>query len=188
MLFHPTESLFFVATQQHIRIYDLVKSELRRKLFTGSRFVSSMVLHPHGNNLFVGGLDRVFTWLDMELSAKPWKSLKHHNGAIRSICYHSRRPLLATVSDDATAIVYHAKVSLDLLKDNELVPVKRLAGYHQQLQSVLEQPENDANGDENGLKIVKTAEKLAILSAVFHPTQAWLITAGADGRIGLFSY
>lgn len=143
-----------------------------------------MVLHPQGHNLFIGGLDRVFAWLDMELSAKPWKTLKHHNGSIRSICYHQRRPLLATVSDDATAIIYYAKVSTDLLKDNELVPVKKLVGHHQQLQSVIAEDENG----ESVEKVVKSTQKLAILSAIFHPTQAWLITAGADGRIGLFSY
>ncbi|KAI1730763.1 BOP1NT domain-containing protein [Ditylenchus destructor] len=162
VLFHPTKPWFFVATQQHVRIYDLQKCELKRKLFTGSKFVSCMDLHPHGNNLFIGGLDRVFTWLDMELAAKPWKTMKNHSGAIRSLCYHQRYPLLATVSDDATAIVYHAKVSNDLMRDNELVPVKRL--------------------------YVHSADKLAILSSVFHPTQPWLITAGADGQIGLFSY
>lgn len=114
VLFHPTKPWFFVATQQHVRIYDLQKCELKRKLFTGSKFVSCMDLHPHGNNLFIGGLDRVFTWLDMELAAKPWKTMKNHSGAIRSLCYHQRYPLLATVSDDATAIVYHAKVFLPI--------------------------------------------------------------------------
>jgi hypothetical protein len=31
-------------------------------------------------------------------------------------------------------------------------------------------------------------EKLAMLTAVFHPTQPWLLTGGADGQIGLFVY
>jgi len=180
VLFHPTQPLFFVATQQHVRIYDLAKCELKRKLHTGSKWISCMHMHPAGNNLFIGGLDRAFSWLDMELSAKPWKSLKNHASAIRSICYHNRYPLLATASDDATAIVYHAKVSTDLMRDNELVPVKRLYGHKMQAQK--------DGKDSSDLDKQSAGAKLAILSATFHPTQAWLLTGGADGRIALFSY
>ena len=80
-----------------------------------------MQIHPRGNNLFLGGLDRVFTWLDLELSAKPWKSLKHHSNAIRALCCHKKYPLLSTVSDDATAIVYHAKVRYRSMQSYELL-------------------------------------------------------------------
>lgn len=107
-------------------------------------------------NLFVGGLDRKFVWLDLQLSSKPWKSFKHHNSAIRGVAYHKksvpfisakdrlvfwlvggikcscycyRYPLLATVSDDGTAMVYYARIHVDLFKDNEIYPVKRLRGH-----------------------------------------------------------
>ena len=53
--------------------------------------------------------DRVFAWIDLELSNKPWKTLRSHTAAVRALAYHKRLPLLATVSDDATAIVYHAR-------------------------------------------------------------------------------
>uniref|UniRef100_A0A915CU60 BOP1 N-terminal domain-containing protein n=1 Tax=Ditylenchus dipsaci TaxID=166011 RepID=A0A915CU60_9BILA len=132
VLFHPNKPWFFVATQQHVRIYDLQKCELKRKLFTGSKFVS--------------------------------------------------------FGDDATAIVYHAKVSNDLMRDNELVPVKRLYGHKLQAQKEAKLAAAEEEG-ASGLSVkVQSAEKLAILSAVFHPTQPWLVTAGADGQIGLFSY
>lgn len=60
---------------------------------------------------------------------KPWKKLKHHTAAIRSVAYHKRFPLLATVSDDGTAMVYYARIYSDYTRDNELYPVKRLRGH-----------------------------------------------------------
>ncbi|VDO55701.1 unnamed protein product, partial [Brugia timori] len=72
-------------------------------------------------------------------------------------------PLIATVSDDSTAIVYYARISSDSLKENEFVPVRRLR--------------------------TQTAQKngLSILAAIFHPSQPWLITAHVDGSIALFT-
>ncbi|VDN34497.1 unnamed protein product [Cylicostephanus goldi] len=74
-----------------------------------------------------------------------------------------RYPLLATVSDDGTAMVYYARIHVDSFKDNEIYPVKRLRGH-------------------------TTVDGLSMLDTVWHPTQPWLITAGADGTIALFSY
>lgn len=159
-----------------------------RKLYTGSKFVSCMQLHSQGNNLFVGGLDNVFSWIDLELSNKPWRTLKNHTSAIRSLAVHNRYPLLATVSDDATAIVYHAKVSNDYLHDNELIPVKRLFGHKYKSQKTLNETKKNENEKSANNEYMCSADQLAILSAIFHPTQAWLFTAGADGQIGLFSY
>lgn len=133
-----------------------------------------MTLDNLGNNLFIGGLDKVFSWIDMELSSKPWKSLKNHSAAVRSITYHRRYPLLATASDDGTAIVYHARIPQDLMKENELIPVKRLFAH---------KPSSKRKTSEE-----KEKSKLTILNVTFHPTQPWLITSGADGKIGLFTY
>ncbi|CAD5207750.1 unnamed protein product [Bursaphelenchus xylophilus] len=170
VLFHPTKPHFFVATLQHIRQYDLAKCQLQRKILPGTKWLSAMHTDHYGNNLFVVGLDRVFSWIDLELSNKPWKTLRSHSSAVRALTYHKKYPLLATVSDDASAIVYHARCPQDFDKDNELVPVKRLFGHkHQQEEK-------------------KSKDQLAMLSTVFHPTQPWLITGGQDGQIGLFIY
>uniref|UniRef100_A0A915PT60 BOP1 N-terminal domain-containing protein n=1 Tax=Setaria digitata TaxID=48799 RepID=A0A915PT60_9BILA len=161
--FHPREPFLFVGTQRHIRIYDLVKCQLKKKIMTGSQWVSSMALDCRGDNVFVGGHDRTFSWIDLQLSNKPWKSVKHHTAAIRAVVQHARYPLIATVSDDSTAVVYYARISSDPFKENEFVPVRRLR--------------------------TKTAQKngLSILAAIFHPSQAWLITAHVDGSIALFT-
>jgi ribosome biogenesis protein ERB1 len=148
-----------------------------------------MELHPHGDNIFLGGLDRVFSWIDLELSSKPWKSLQNHSSAIRSLAYHNRYPLLATTGDDATVIVYHARVSRDFTHDNELVPVKRLFGHKLNAQKEFEDAKRAiAEKDADSTTTDKmTKPNLTILSVVFHPSQPWLITGGADGQIGLFS-
>nr|NVI69874.1 putative ribosome biogenesis protein BOP1 homolog [Cucujiformia] len=53
VLFHPTKPCLFVATQRHVRIYDLVKQTLMKKLLTNSKWISTMAIHPAGDNLLV---------------------------------------------------------------------------------------------------------------------------------------
>lgn len=48
VLFHPTRPLFCVATDRAVRIYDLMKQELSKKLMTNCRTTSSMAIHPGG--------------------------------------------------------------------------------------------------------------------------------------------
>ncbi|OZC08933.1 hypothetical protein X798_04020 [Onchocerca flexuosa] len=161
--FHPCEPLLFVGTQRYIRIYDLAKCQLKKKVMTGSQWMSSMHVDFRGDNVFVGGHDKIFSWIDLQLSSKPWKSVKHHTAAIRAVTQHARYPLIATVSDDSTAIVYYARISSDPFKENEFVPVRRL---------------RTQTAHRNGL---------SILAAIFHPSQPWLITAHVDGSIALFT-
>uniref|UniRef100_A0A1I7TCH4 Ribosome biogenesis protein BOP1 homolog n=1 Tax=Caenorhabditis tropicalis TaxID=1561998 RepID=A0A1I7TCH4_9PELO len=162
--FHPTQARLFVATKIHVREYDLARCVLVKKLITGCKHISSMATDANGENLFLGGLDRRFCWMDLQMGNKPWKKLKHHTAAVRSVAYHKKYPLLATVSDDGTAMVYYARIYLDFSKDNELYPVKRLRAHE------------------------RTSNDLCMLHTTWHPTQPWLITAGADGTIALFTY
>nr|NVI69924.1 putative ribosome biogenesis protein BOP1 homolog [Cucujiformia] len=68
VLFHPTKPCLFVATQRHVRIYDLVKQTLVKKLTTNSKWISTMAIHPGGDNLLVGSYDRKMLWFDLDLS------------------------------------------------------------------------------------------------------------------------
>lgn len=53
-VFHPTRSLFFISTKKNVRVYDLLKQKLIKKLETGLREVSSIAIHPAGNvTLFI---------------------------------------------------------------------------------------------------------------------------------------
>jgi ribosome biogenesis protein ERB1 len=170
--FHPSQALFFVCTKECVRVYDLIKCALVKKLILGTRWASCMQIESHGDNLFISGLDRAFCWMDLDLSTKPWKTLKHHQSAIRSVAHHNRYPLLATVADDGTAVIYHARIPRDVIAENEIIPVKRLAAHRQPGESLSK----------------KTKSDLTILASVWHSTQPWLLTGGADGKIGLFSY
>lgn len=124
-----------------------------------------MQLESHGDNMFVGGLDSKFSWMDLDYSTKPWKTFKHHTSGIRSVCHSNKHPLLATVGDDGQAVIYYTRIPQDVVAENEIIPVKRLFGHKKE--------------DKSGL---------TILTSVWHTTQPWLITGGADGQIGLFTY
>lgn len=61
-VFHPTRPQLFVATQRVVRVYDLLKQELVRKLLTGAQWISNMAVHPAGDNLLVCSYDRKCIW------------------------------------------------------------------------------------------------------------------------------
>nr|XP_046217638.1 ribosome biogenesis protein bop1-like isoform X3 [Oncorhynchus gorbuscha] len=44
--FHPLRPYFFVATQRYVRVYNLIKQELTKKLMTNCKWISSMAIHP----------------------------------------------------------------------------------------------------------------------------------------------
>lgn len=46
--FHPTRSVFFISTKKNVRVYDLLKLKLIKKLESGAREVSSISVHPGG--------------------------------------------------------------------------------------------------------------------------------------------
>lgn len=160
--FHPTKPFFFHATQRHVRIYNLVKQTMLKKLCSGVKWISSMSIHPSGDHLIIGSYDRRVCWFDLDLSSSPYKTLKYHEKAIRDVQYHPRYPLMASASDDGTIQIFHSMVYSDLLKNPLIVPLKILRGHQV---------------SNNGL---------GVLSIAFHPTQPWIVTAGADSTIRLF--
>lgn len=52
-VFHPTRSIFFISTKKNVRVYDLLKQKLIKKLETGLREVSSIAIHPAGTVLAI---------------------------------------------------------------------------------------------------------------------------------------
>lgn len=50
VLFHPIRPYFFVATQRYVRVYNLLKQELTKKLMANCKWVSSMAIHPAGTD------------------------------------------------------------------------------------------------------------------------------------------
>jgi ribosome biogenesis protein ERB1 len=159
--FHPNKPFLFVASQQHIRVYHLVKQTMVKRLSSGCRWISSLDIHPTGDHLIVGSLDRRMVWFDLDLSSSPFKTLKYHERALRSCKFHGRYPLMASASDDGAVHVFHSMVYSDLMRNPLVVPVKILRGH-------------------------TITKKLGVLTVAFHPTQPWLFTGGADGKIFLF--
>ncbi|XP_026582178.1 ribosome biogenesis protein BOP1-like, partial [Pseudonaja textilis] len=122
VLFHPRRPFFFVATQRFVRIYHLLKQELTKKLLTNCKWVSSMAVHPGGDNLICGSYDSRLVWFDLDLSPKPYRVLRHHKAALRAVAFHPSYPLFASGSDDGSVIVCHGMVYSDLLQNPLLVP------------------------------------------------------------------
>ena len=160
--FHPSKPLFFVATRQRVRVYDLQQQKLERELQPGARWISSISLHPMGSNLIVSSYDRRLLWHDMDLGNTPYKVLRYHDKAIRSAKFHPSLPLFADASDDGSVQVFHGKVVGDSMENATIVPLKVLRGH----------------------KVVK---ELGVLDLDWHPREAWCVSAGADGTLRLWT-
>ncbi|CAM1507385.1 Fc.00g070260.m01.CDS01 [Cosmosporella sp. VM-42] len=160
--FHPSRPLFFVATQRMIRCYDLQRQELVKVIQPGARWISSFDVHPGGDNIIVGSYDRRLLWHDLDLSSRPYKTMRFHAEAIRAVKYHKGLPLFADASDDGTLQVFHGKVVSDLMENATIVPVKMLKGH-------------------------KVVNKLGVMDIDWHPKHPWCISAGADGTCRLWA-
>ncbi|KAK6805293.1 hypothetical protein RDI58_003078 [Solanum bulbocastanum] len=161
--FHPSRSAFFISTKKNIRVYDLLKQKLIKKLETGVREVSSIAIHPGGDNLIVGSRDGKLCWFDMDLSSQPYRVLNCHPKDINRVAFHRSYPLFASSSDDCTAYVFHGMVYSDLNQNPLIVPLEILRGH----------------ASENGR---------GVMDCKFHPRQPWLFTAGADSVIKLYCH
>jgi len=125
------------------------------------KFISSMAIHPGGDNLIIGSYDKRLCWFDLDYGAKPYKSLKYHPLAIRTVRFHPRYPLFASGADDATVHVFHGMVYNDLLKNAFIVPLKVLRGHIQR-------------------------DNIGVLDIKFHPFQPWIFSCAADRTIRLW--
>ncbi|GAA5986015.1 hypothetical protein JCM5350_005497 [Sporobolomyces pararoseus] len=154
--FHPSRPHFFVATQRHVRIYDLMKQQLVKTLNPGLKWISSLDIHPLGDNLIVGSYDRRLVWHDLDLSTTPYKTLRYHSRALRAVAFSPSYPLFLSTSDDGSIHIFHSTVYSDLLTNPLIVPLKVLKGH-------------------------SVTESLGVLDAKWHPREPWVVSVGADG-------
>ncbi|KAJ5289426.1 uncharacterized protein N7443_009679 [Penicillium atrosanguineum] len=167
--FHPSKPILFVANQRSIRGYDLSRQLLVKILQPGARWISSFDIHPTsssasgGDNIIVGSYDRRLLWHDLDLSARPYKTLRYHRKAIRAVKFHpgGRYPLFADASDDGSLQIFHGSVTGDMLSNASIVPLKVLKGH-------------------------KITAELGVLDIDWHPREAWCVSAGADGTCRLW--
>lgn len=161
--FHPSKPVFFVATQRAIRSYDLQRQQLLKILQPGARWISSFDVHPGGDNLIVGSYDKRLLWHDLDLSARPYKTLRYHQKAVRQVAFHhGGLPLFADCSDDGSLQIFHGKVVGDLMENATIVPLKVLKGH-------------------------KIDGQLGVLDITWHPQHPWVVSAGADGTCRLWN-
>ncbi|KAF3385429.1 Ribosome biogenesis protein erb1 [Penicillium rolfsii] len=167
--FHPSKPILFVANQRSIRGYDLSRQLLVKIVQPGARWISSFDIHPTsstasgGDNIIVGSYDRRLLWHDLDLSQRPYKTLRYHRKAIRAVKFHpgGRYPLFADASDDGSLQIFHGSVTGDMLSNASIVPLKVLKGH-------------------------KITGELGVLDIDWHPKEAWCVSAGADGTCRLW--
>lgn len=161
--FHPFKPQLFVALQRTVRIYDLAQQVLVKKLMPGARLLSSIDIHPRGDHLVALSYDKRVLWHDLDLAATPYKTLRYHDKAVRTAKFHKGKlPLFATAADDGTCHIFHATVYDDLMTNPLLVPLKKLTGH-------------------------KVVNSVGVLDLCWHPKEAWVFTAGADGSARLWT-
>ncbi|SCW03914.1 LAFE_0H01816g1_1 [Lachancea fermentati] len=160
--FHPFKPQLFVCSQRYIRIYDLSQQTLVKKLQPGARWLSTIDIHPRGDNLLASSFDKRVLWHDLDLASTPYKTLRYHEKAVRKVSFHKGLPLFCSAADDGTVHIFHATVYDDMMKNPLLVPLKKLTGH-------------------------KIINSLGVLDAIWHPREAWLFTAGADNTARLWT-
>ena len=57
VLFHPSKPFLLVATEHHVRVYNLVKQALARKLVGSSGGFTCLAIHSSGDHVLAGALD-----------------------------------------------------------------------------------------------------------------------------------
>ncbi|KAL6256541.1 hypothetical protein P5V15_012651 [Pogonomyrmex californicus] len=162
VLFHPIKPYLFVATQRNVRIYDLVQQIMIKKLLSNSQWISTMDIHPGGDNVLVGTYDRKMLWFDLDFSKEPYQTLRLHGTGVRAVTFHKRYPLFASGADDRALIISHGMVYNDLLQNPLIVPLKRLCNH-------------EAYND------------FGILDVIFHSIEPWVFSAGADFTIRMYT-
>lgn len=127
--FHPTKPHFFLATHIQVFQYNLQKQSVVAKYNSGAKWISSIDVHPGGDNFVLGTYDRKIVWFDVDMGSKPYKNLKYHDKAIRNVGFSRKYPLMSSCSDDGTVNIFYAKVFDDLLQNALIVPVKILQAH-----------------------------------------------------------
>jgi len=161
--FHPFKPQIIVCSQRYIRIYDLSKQLLIKKLQPGARWLSKVDIHPRGEHLIASSYDKRVLWHDLDLQQTPYKTLRYHEKAVRTVKFHKGGlPLFASASDDGTIHVFHGSVYDDFMTAPLLVPLKKLTGH-------------------------KVINSIGVLDIIWHPKEAWLFSCGADGVAKLWT-
>merc|ERR1712000_33062 len=113
--FHPTRPHLYVARQHAIKIYDLQKQTLIKTLNPSGQSISQIAIHPNtGDHVLATSNDNRSSWIDMDLSTKPYKIFQHSSAA-RACDFHPNKYNLFSIAfDDGSTAIWHATVFSDL--------------------------------------------------------------------------
>jgi ribosome biogenesis protein ERB1 len=159
-VFHPSEPLFFLATTNSIRCYNLLQHRLTKKYKAQGGLTTCISMHPSGDNFLVGDTTHHTSWYDCDLSDKPYRRMKSHKGVVNDVGFHPNTdayPLFASASSDGQVHVFHGMVYDDYNKNALIVPVK----------------------------ILKHTRPVYALA--WHPTLPWLFTSTEDGTVSCWT-
>lgn len=160
--FHPTKPLFYICTDRNVLVYNLQKTDLVQKYQTAARMISTIAIHPKGDNFVLGSYDKKLFWYDQDLGKEAYKKMKYHSKAIRKVAFNKTYPMFSSCADDGSINIFHGKVFEDLVTNPLIVPVKVLKGH-----------------------TVKSG--YGVMDCQWHPKQPWIYSAGADGSIKLWT-
>lgn len=79
-------------------------------IFYKSTHYTTLYVILGGDNILVGTYDRKMLWFDLDLSTKPYQTLRLHGTGVRGVTFHKRYPLFASGADDRSLIVSHGMV------------------------------------------------------------------------------
>jgi len=91
-----------------------------------------MDVHPLGDHLIVGSYDKRVAWFDLDLSDRPYKTIRYHERAVRDVRYHrGGYKLFASAGDEGAVQMFWADVGSDSTVDSNpvIVPLKVLKGH-----------------------------------------------------------
>lgn len=162
--FHSSNPWLIVATQTCIRIVDLASSKTGNKKLgnqnTNKALVKKLIgieeptsisLDSTGKHIFVGQSNGRIAWFDLDLGNTPYKLLRYSESAIKQVQFHQGKSMVFSASKNGTINVFHSRMPSDLMSDPIFVPLKVIKG-----------------------------ELSTIYSAIWHPKQPWIFSAGIN--------
>lgn len=144
-----------------------------------------MAIHPKGDNLLVSTYDKKMLWFDLDLSTKPYQTIRLHKNAVRSVAYHLRYPLFASASDDQSVIVSHGMVYKYVFSKSSLLFIEcELTFFFPFCSDLLQNP---LIVPLKKLQTHKPHDDFGVFGVIWHPTQPWVFSSGADSTIRLYT-
>jgi len=72
-----------MVTQRNVFMYNLQKQIMVMKMVSGAKWISSIDVHPGGDNILIGTLDRRIIWYDLDLGKIPYRTFRYHEAGVR---------------------------------------------------------------------------------------------------------